>query len=150
MKELTFITGDVFTDQRGSISFVNGFDMEIIKRFYMVEPAHCDIVRAWQGHQNEQKWFYVVQGSFKIVGVKIDDWNDPSSNLDVHEYNLNQHSPGILHMPGGFANGFKANEPGSKLMIFSNFTLQQSASDEYRFNQSKWFDWNNVKIKNND
>ena len=34
--------------------------------------------------------------------------------------------------------------PNSKIIIFSNFTLEQSASDDYRFDQNNWFDWNNV------
>jgi dTDP-4-dehydrorhamnose 3,5-epimerase-like enzyme len=136
-----FIAGNIHCDQRGSISFINGFSMDLIKRFYLIEPANCNIIRAWQGHKNEQKWFHVVQGSFKTVAVRIDDWNNPSSELEVYEYDLNMNPAGVLHIPGGFANGFKANEPNSKLMIFSDFTLQQSVDDEYRFDQNKWFDW---------
>ena len=138
------IVGDVYNDQRGSIEFVNNFKLDDIKRFYAIEPANLNIVKAWQAHKEEQKWFYVIAGSFKIVIVKIDNWESPSNNLFLYEFNLNADRPEVLHIPGGYANGFKSMEPNSKVIIFSNFTVKQSASDDYRFDQNNWFDWSNV------
>jgi hypothetical protein len=56
------IRGDVHQDQRGVLRFFNDFDMSLVKRFYISENADSSIVRAWQGHQKEQKWFY-----YKVV-----------------------------------------------------------------------------------
>jgi dTDP-4-dehydrorhamnose 3,5-epimerase-like enzyme len=138
------ISGVMYTDHRGSISFVNDFTMDGIKRFYTIEPTDLTVVRAWQGHRNEGKWFHVVTGSFKVVAIKIDNWENPSDECEKFEYDLSAGSPAVLHIPGGFANGFKALEPGSRVMIFSDFTVQQSAADDYRYDQYKWYNWNDL------
>ena len=46
-------------------------------------------------------------------------------------------------IPGGYANGFRALEPHSKLIVFSNFTVEESSSDDYRFSKELWFNWIN-------
>jgi len=138
------ISGAVHTDHRGSISFINDFLLDGIKRFYIIEPADITIVRAWQGHRTESKWFHVIAGSFKVVAVKVDNWENPSDNCEKLEYVLSAHSTAVLYIPGGYANGFKALEPGSRVMVFSDFTGQQSAGDDYRYDQNKWYNWNDI------
>jgi dTDP-4-dehydrorhamnose 3,5-epimerase len=138
------ISGGVHTDRRGSISFVNDFIFDDIKRFYTIEPADLTIIRAWQGHRGESKWFHVIAGSFKVVVVKIDNWENPSTECEKFEYDLSAGSPTVLYIPGGYANGFKALEPGSRIMIFSDFTVQQSAGDDYRYDQNKWYNWKDI------
>lgn len=135
------IGGDKYTDDRGTLSFVNDFDLGGIKRFYLIEHSNVDIVRAWQGHQVESKWFYVVEGSFLIAWVKIDNWENPNSSLQASYKILSARKSEILAVPAGFANGFKALTQGAKLIIFSNLTLEASAKDMYRFESSRWFDW---------
>ena len=138
------ISGSVHTDQRGSISFVNDFTFAGIKRFYTIEPADSTIIRAWQGHRYESKWFHVVAGSFKVVAVKVDNWESPSDGCEMFEYDLSAGTPAVLHIPSGYANGFKALEPGSRVMIFSDFTVQQSVGDDYRYDQNKWYNWKDI------
>lgn len=138
------ICGAVHNDQRGSISFINDFKLDSVVRFYTIQPANTNVIRAWQAHKQEQKWFYVISGSFKVVAVKIDNWENPSSELGLSEFDLSAGKPEVLHIPGGYANGFKAMEPNSVVMVFSDFSLQQSAQDEYRFDQNNWFDWGTV------
>ena len=141
-----YIHGKNHTDERGVISFVNDFYLDQVKRFYMIEPADIDTVRAWQGHKKEQKWFCVISGSFIIAVVRPDDWENPSSNLEVKEFVLAHNSIGVLHIPGGYANGFKALEPRSKVIVFSDFTTEQSSNDNFRFDQSLWHDWNKISL----
>jgi dTDP-4-dehydrorhamnose 3,5-epimerase len=135
------IAGGIFTDQRGTISFVNDFTLDETKRFYTIQPADLNPVRAWQGHKKEEKWFYVVSGCFKVITVKIDNWEAPSDQCEIHEFDLRADTPAILHIPGGYANGFKALQPDSQVIIFSNFAVQQSAGDDYRYDQNRWFNW---------
>jgi dTDP-4-dehydrorhamnose 3,5-epimerase len=137
------ISGGIFTDHRGTISFVNDFTLDETKRFYTIQPADLNPVRAWQGHKKEQKWFYVVSGCFKVVTVKIDNWEAPSDQCEIYEFDLRADIPAILHIPAGYANGFKALQPDSRVIIFSNFTVQESAGDDYRYDQNRWFNWNN-------
>lgn len=135
------IQGGEFLDSRGKLLYFNDFDMKDVKRFYIIEHPDTSVVRAWQGHKVEQKWFYVLSGSLRIILVQLDNWKNPSDDLAPQEFTLTSKDPQILHAPGGFANGFKALESNSKIMIFSSFTVEESANDNYRFNKNKWYDW---------
>ncbi|MGN6602877.1 MAG: WxcM-like domain-containing protein [Ginsengibacter sp.] len=135
------IQGGTHTDERGKLVFFNEFDMARVKRFYVIEPAGASTVRAWQGHKKEEKWFYVISGSFKVVLVQPDDWESPSVELATEEFELAASKPQVLHVPGGYANGFRSLEAGSKIMVFSPFTVEESAGDDYRFDKGLWYDW---------
>ncbi|AMS28102.1 hypothetical protein AEM51_06815 [Bacteroidetes bacterium UKL13-3] len=135
------IKGGSFTDSRGKLGFCNDFDMSQVKRFYLVENANTEITRAWQGHQQEQKWFYVVSGSFMVAIVKPDNWSAPSANLPVDTHIIKAHENSVLHIPGGYANGFRALEQDSKLMVFSDFTLEEGLNDNFRFDANLWFNF---------
>ena len=138
---LTLIKGGRHTDERGTLSFFNDFDMAPVKRFYVIEHPDTTIVRAWQAHKVEQKWFYVITGSFKINVVKPDNWEKPSEDLVVKEFILESGANQVLHIPGGCANGFKALEPHSKLIVFSDVSLADAGKDDFRFDESLWYDW---------
>lgn len=135
------IEAGTHTDERGKLVFFNQLDMARVKRFYVIEPAGASTVRAWQGHKKEEKWFYVISGSFKVVLVQPDSWEMPSRDLVVEEYELKASTPEVLHIPGGYANGFKALEAGSKMMVFSSFTVEESVGDDYRFDKNMWYKW---------
>ncbi len=135
------IQGGQHIDERGTLSFFNDFDMAPIKRFYIIEHANTIIARAWQAHKIEQKWFYVVAGSFKIVVLKPDNWENPSENLPVQEFILKSGMNQVLQIPGGYANGFKALDAQSKLMVFSDFAIADAGKDDFRFNNTLWYDW---------
>lgn len=142
MKEKpNIIKGGEFEDERGKLIFFNEFDMKEVKRFYIIEHPDSTTVRAWQGHQKEQKWFYVLAGSFKIVLVQPDNWQKPSDQLAVEEFILQTTVQQVLYIPGGYANGFKALEPKSKIMVFSSFTVEESSNDNFRFDKTWWYDW---------
>jgi dTDP-4-dehydrorhamnose 3,5-epimerase len=139
--KIELIKGGVHTDQRGSLRFFNNFNLEPIKRFYVSEHPDVDIVKAWQGHKQEQKWFHVIAGSFKIVLVQPDDWDSPSENLEYEEFILDVNKNEVLSIPRGYASGFKALLPKSKLMIFSDFSLEDSLNDDFRYEKELWYKW---------
>ncbi|RYH74573.1 hypothetical protein EVU94_06020 [Flavobacteriaceae bacterium 144Ye] len=132
------IKGNNFTDDRGTVHFVNDFSMESVVRLYEISPKDTSIIRAWQAHKEECKWFYCTKGSFKVNVVKIDDFESPSEDLTVNSFELNASHPEVLFIPGGYANGFKAISENSKLMVFSNFGLDASKQDDYRYDTNKW------------
>ncbi len=138
MKGAFTIEGSSFVDQRGEIKFFNSFDMSKVVRFYEITPSSTDIIRAWQGHSFEKKWFYCHSGSFVINIVNITDHNSPATEVGPKRFELNADNPFILEVPGGNATGFKASLPHSKLMVFSNFTLEESAKDDIRFPIDTW------------
>ena len=142
MDEISVIQGGNYEDARGKLIFFNDFDMKNVRRFYLIEHPDSSIVRAWQGHKKEQKWFYVIEGSFKVVIVKPEQWQHrPSEVLAPREFILKSENNQLLYIPGGYANGFKGLEEHSKLMIFSDLTISEAASDDYRFDKSLWYNW---------
>ena len=137
------IKGRNYTDERGEIEFFNEFDMSPIKRVYFT--THCDIevIRAWQGHTIESRWFRCVNGGFNVKLVEIDNWENPSNDLKVFEYELTAEKQEILYIPNGYVNGFKALKADSKLMIMSNYRFNEIENDQIRFDQNKWSEWDN-------
>ncbi len=132
------IPGGVAVDDRGQLTFVNDFDFAGVRRFYMVENFSCDVVRAWHGHLKEEKFVFVASGSAIIGAVAIDDTTSPSRTAKVHRYVLSSRSPQILHIPAGYANGFRPLEAGTKIVFFSTSSVDQARSDDYRFAHDYW------------
>ncbi|MEO8234890.1 MAG: dTDP-4-dehydrorhamnose 3,5-epimerase family protein [Flavobacterium sp.] len=136
------IQGGQFKDERGKITFVNDFDLKAVRRCYSIEHSDTAIIRAWQGHKKEQKWFQVILGTFLVAVVCPDDWENPRLDLGVKTFVLKAVENQILYIPSGFANGFKALKPNSKMLVFSDFTVEESSNDNFRFDSKFWFDWN--------
>ena len=138
MKDYALIQGEIYEDDRGALRFVNDFNMAEIIRFYEIAPKNEDIIRAWQGHEYEKKWFHCLAGSFVINLVAIDNIKNPSNQLVPQRIELEAGSPQILEVPGGYATGIKASSNNSRLQVFSNYGLEASAADDYRFPLDKW------------
>ena len=136
--EVTVIKGNVFNDSRGSVSFVNDFSFSDIKRFYIIENAIDQPIRAWHGHKLDCKNFYCVTGSFQIAFVEVDDWDNPSADLQVASVILTAGESQVLKIPAGYANAIKTLEAGSKLLSFSTLPLNQIADDDVRFEADTW------------
>jgi dTDP-4-dehydrorhamnose 3,5-epimerase-like enzyme len=135
------IKGGIFTDNRGSLRFVNDFHFNDVKRFYLIKHPTTESIRAWQGHQFEKKYFYPISGSFVLAWVKIDDFENPSVNLIPEYHILSASSSEIISIPKGYANGLKALEPDSEIMIFSDMNLDDSKNENIRFPAEWWMDW---------
>lgn len=141
----SIIKGSSFLDQRGSIRFVNEFHFEGVKRFYSINHPDPGVIRAWQGHQLEKKYFYPLAGRFVVAWVKIDDFNAPSKSLIPEYHILSAQNSEILSVPKGYANGLKALEPNSELMVFSNLDLNDSVKENIRYPADWWLDWGKIK-----
>ena len=126
------IKGNHHKDDRGTLTFNNDFNALGIKRVYTIENESLDFLRAWQGHQIEQRWFSAVAGSFKIKLIEIDDWKNPTEDLPILEFILNSENLDILHVPRGFATSIQSLEDHSKLLLFADYQLGE-IQDEYRF-----------------
>lgn len=141
MYQASIINGGNFQDERGKLTFINDFNMSPVKRFYIVRHESTEIIRAWQGHRYEQKWFHVLEGAFKVVLVQPDNWVKPRPDLPVQVFHLTAEYTQVLHVPGGFATGFKAETPNSRMIVYSDFGLQESKEDDFRFNTGLWYHW---------
>lgn len=139
------IKGGDFKDSRGSMRFFNEFTFDDVRRFYFIKHSDISVVRAWQGHQYEKKYFYPISGSFVVAWVKVDDFENPADNLIAEYHILSAQNNEIVSVPKGYANGLKALEPNSELMIFSDMNIEESVNENIRFQSNKWFDWQNLK-----
>lgn len=141
---VTFLPGGKAEDARGQVTFVNEFPFQDFKRFYTITNHDIGFVRAWHGHKLESKAYFVISGSVQVGAVKIDDWSNPSQDCHVETHILKAGEPGVLFIPGGYANGFKSLTQDAKVIIFSNFTLEESLNDDYRFDPFYWNPWNQI------
>ena len=132
------IQGGIHKDARGIIMHVNDFDMSMVNRMYHFHQSDTSIIRAWQGHKNEHKWFHCVKGSYEIKTVELDNFESPSKGQVPQSYILSEHNSQILHLGGGHANGFKALEPDSILVVFSNMNVEDSGADLVRYDMDYW------------
>lgn len=141
MSEIKIVEGGISVDYRGQISHVNDLDMKEIERFYIIHQNDPSIIRAWHAHQFEKKWFYVIKGSFTMAFVKVDNWENPSPELQPEIFQLSATGSKILCLPEGYANGIKANEPDSLLLVYSNKILSVAVNDSWRYDKNMWVDW---------
>lgn len=132
------IEGGVAFDLRGKVGFINGFDFENIKRFYMVENSHNGLIRAWHAHKKEAKYAMVLKGKAIIAAVKVTDWENPDKSQKVDRFMLSGEKPSVLYIPAGHANGFMNLSPDAQIIFFSNKTLEESKNDDYRFDPRTW------------
>jgi len=139
MDEPKVIKGGVAVDDRGWLSFVNDFDFSKIKRFYQVENHSKDTIRAFHGHLKEEKYVYVASGDVMILLVPLDNVENPDKKAKIEKYILSSKSPSILHIPSGYANGFKALCDDTKIIFFSTKSLKDSEqNDDYRYSYDYW------------
>jgi dTDP-4-dehydrorhamnose 3,5-epimerase len=131
---MNFIVGGHHIDSRGLLRFVNDFDMTQIRRMYIIEPKFGQI-RAWQGHKKEQKWFFVLEGSFLIQTVSMQEQHVRSKMIVLAEDNR------VVHIDSGNYNGFEALREGSKMLVFSNQTIDEAVLDDFRMNMEE-LAWN--------
>lgn len=135
-RKARLIAGGCHTDERGKICFINDFDMTLIKRFYLIKPSNSTIFRDWRAHKIEQRWFYVIKGSFEIKLIKIDNWESPNPSLPQEIFIISADENLVLHVPKGFGSSIKACEENSNLMVFADSSINQAENDNYFFSSN--------------
>lgn len=135
------IVGGLAVDDRGAVGFVNDFNLADVKRFYTVTNHKAGFVRAWHAHRYETKYVTVLRGSAVIGAVELDSWDEPSRDSEVFRYVLSSDRPSIVHIPAGYANGFMSLTEDTLLVFFSTATVEESGSDDVRFDARYWDIW---------
>ncbi|WP_209329505.1 WxcM-like domain-containing protein [Lunatimonas salinarum] len=135
-KEPLLLKGGIHADERGNLLYNNelpklGFD---IKRYIIIEPRG---MRGWHGHRRESKLFTVVNGLVKILLIKPDDWENPSSDLPVSEYLLSGNGD-TLFVPGGYLCGMRCLSENGSVLVCSDKSLEESLNDSYKFSPDYW------------
>lgn len=142
MKDVKVISGGIAADERGQIRFINQFDMTLVKRFYIIKNKDIELVRGWRAHKIEQRWFYVLSGSFMLSLVKIDNWENPDSNLTIERKLLQAVDNEVINIPPGFGTAFKALEPESELLVFADYPISHAALDDHTWQLSQFKNFN--------
>ncbi len=138
----TIIQGDSHTDDRGTISFVNDFKLEGVNRFYTIHHPNTSIIRAWQGHTHDSKYYYAVKGSWIVAWVKI-DFDKPEEEWIAEYVKIDASESKIVFLPPGYANGFKALEEDSIIIGF-NASGEEDEKEVLRWEASRWLDWSSL------
>jgi dTDP-4-dehydrorhamnose 3,5-epimerase-like enzyme len=126
------LRGGVAVDDRGTLSYLNVAPLANYVRMYLVENFDTKTIRAFHGHKIEEKAALVVAGSAVIAVAKM--VGDGESFLDTpNRYVLSARNPQLLRIPAGYANGFRALEPDTKILFFSSTTIEQAKTDDYRY-----------------
>ena len=140
MSAVQLISGGLATDDRGTVGFVNGYDFDGVRRFYIIRNHVAGFTRAWHGHLYESKAVTVVQGAAIIACVKIDNWQQPNLSLPVDRVVMSGINPQVFQIPAGYVNGFKTLTDDAILMFFSTATVSESKLDDIRFPSHYWGD----------
>lgn len=126
------IKGDSHEDFRGGLVYNNDFEATAIKRIYVIKNKNIAIIRAWQGHKIEQRWFTALKGSFKIELIAIADWKRPNKKSERLEFVLRTKKLDVLHIPAGYVSSIQSLEEGSKLLVMADY-LMGELEDDYRY-----------------
>jgi len=135
------INGGLNIDERGETMFVNGFNFEGVKRFYVVSNHRQGFIRAWHAHKNAAKYALVISGAALIGAVAIDNWENPNKNAQVHRFILSGKKPEVLYIPAGYANGAITLTENTKIIYFATDTLEETKNDDYRYPARYWDIW---------
>jgi len=126
------ILGGNYKDHRGILKYNNKFDVSLVKRVYIIENVDTNFKRGWQGHKIEQRWFSAIFGKFKINLIKIDNWENPSKNLDKISFQISSKNMDVLHIPAGYVTSIQSMIKFSKLLVMADYNLG-SVNDDYRY-----------------
>ena len=140
-QEPDLIKGSMFVDDRGSISFVNDFDLAEMRRFYVVANHEAGFIRAWHCHVDESKYVMALSGTAILALVYVEDPENPPIDPEIHRYVLTASDPTVLWVPPGYAHGAKTLSADTQLIFFSDASLAESQKDDFRFDAFQWDPW---------
>ena len=141
MKNVVIRELEYHKNNSGILNYCNSFIPCRYKRIYTISHPKISVIRAWQAHPNEGKCFIPIRGKFLLCWVKINNFDNPSEKLKAESLILDASKKKIIEIPKGYANGLKALEPDSEVMVFSEFSLEDSLLDVIRFDSDLWFNW---------
>jgi dTDP-4-dehydrorhamnose 3,5-epimerase len=73
-----------------------------------------------------------------VCAVHVDRPDAPNKENKVHRFVLSEKQPSILFIPKEYANGIKALEPNTRILFFSDTSLEKSKNDDYRIPYDYW------------
>jgi len=131
MKKPTIIKGSIHKDDRGKVFHVNNFNLNPIKRIYIIENKDLNINRGWKGHLVENRWFYCSKGEIEIQVVPINDFSVKFPAIEF--FKLSDKNLNILFVPKGFATLIRQYKKESRVTAMSDYLLGESDDEDLRW-----------------
>src|SRR5690606_16092136 len=96
-----------------------------------IKNIDTELIRGWRAHRMEQRWFYVLSGSFAVDLIQIDNWENASPELPIERRILKAEEQQVLHVPAGYGTACQAVEPESGLLVFADYGIENAKNDDY-------------------
>ncbi len=136
--EPRLIIGSVFTDRRGLLRYNNELNLSEFVRLYAITNSPSELLRGWHLHLHESKVFICTIGSVRIGAVEVLNPASPDKDAKVYSAELDSKSLNAFLVPAGYANAILTKSAESSVLVFSNKTLSESLTDDYRFPKEFW------------
>ena len=144
-EEVKISSGGVSIDDRGELQYFNSVNLKKIKRFYVMSNHKSHFIRAWHAHKKESKIITIISGTALICAVKISNWTTPNKKSNIFRKVISSKKPEMIHIPRGFANGTMTLQKNTKLIFFSDSTLEESKNDDHRYPYDYWNPWDIIQ-----
>lgn len=141
MKEIMRIKAGHHIDDRGILTFINEIEGFHVQRIYVIANHKNEFIRAWHGHEKEEKIFFSISGSFLLGAVRVENFAQPSHSEVPKKFILSSESPTAIYVPGGHANGLMNLTTDAKMLVLSNKSLDESNNDDFRLPHDFWNIW---------
>ena len=119
--------------------YKNGLINKISSRTIWVHDTY--VADDWYALASVQQRLKVIDGSIKILVVKLDRFDNPSHYLKVEEHILSSdvNRKDTLNIPEGYAVNFKAIVPASKLEIYTSYSGDGTIPKKVTFDKDRWY-----------
>src|SRR5271155_5872412 len=105
MQSPELLSGGCAVDDRGTLSYLDDqLPFWKMRRFYVVENFSTETIRAFHGHKVEEKFVFVVSGSALVAIARMVE----DGLGELKRFTLSDRKQQVLHVPAGYANGFRA------------------------------------------
>ncbi len=91
----------------------------------------------WHAHRTFSKAAYPLIGQICVLKVRIDNWDCPDHNAPVRAITLSSESPGLLHIPQGYAISLGARSSEARVLFLAEADMRQADRDDYRWPRSQ-------------
>jgi len=94
--------------------------------------------RGWHGHEFESKIFITTSGRIRFGAVRVNDSTDSDPLEKPVTADLDYSCADAFFVPGGQANSILSLEPGSRALVLSSSSLEDSLADDFRIDPTFW------------
>ena len=114
---------------------------------YTIHQLSTKVIRACKRHLLETKYFKCIKDEFIVTWKGLANNFPQISDKDAEFKILNDNCNQIIKILNVYADGVKAREKNSSILVFSDFELNESLNNEIRFDKNLCLLWSKILIK---